>query len=139
MGYKFVEGITSDVMFEVESKDLAELLEQASLALFEVVCQIKKVKAKQSVEVSVEAKDEEELVHSWLANLLAESDSREVFFSKFDIKVFKKGSKIVAKGKLSGEPYSGDKSGTVVKGITYHNFKVEKTKKGYKAIVVVDI
>ena len=35
MGYKFVEDLTSDVMFEVEGRDLSELLEQSSLALFE--------------------------------------------------------------------------------------------------------
>ncbi|MCK4634853.1 MAG: archease, partial [Candidatus Aenigmarchaeota archaeon] len=41
--------------------------------------------------------------------------------------------------KAFGENYSREKSGTVVKGITYYGFKVEKTDKGYKAQVACDI
>lgn len=125
-------------MFEAEGKNLAGLLNQASLALFEVVCQIKKVKPKKAIQLKLEAKNESELVHNWLDLLLSESDANEMFFSKFSIKVTK-GKKLTATGKASGEPYSRAKSGTVVKGVTYYKFKVRKTKNGYKAIVVIDI
>jgi len=139
MTYKFIEGITSDVMFEAEAKDLAGLLEQASLALFDIVCQRKKVGSKKKVKVKAEGKNEQELVQNWLSMLLSESDARELFFSKFKIKVQKRAKKLVARGQIWGEDYSTKKSGTVVKGVTYHDFKVSKTSKGFKARVVVDI
>lgn len=139
MGYKFVDKITSDVMFEAGGKDLSELLEQSGLALFEIVCQIKKVKPKKGVSIKLKAKNEEELVHDWLSALLTTSDSEEMFFSEFKVKVSEKKGEFKVKGKAYGEKYSQEKSGNLVKGITYYNFKVEKTKKGYKATVVVDI
>jgi SHS2 domain-containing protein len=139
MSYKFVEGPTSDVMFEVEASDLAKLLEQASLALFEVMCQIKQVKPLRSVAIRIEENNEKDLLHSWLTALIAEFGANEMFFSKFDVKVSKKGKKLVAIGKAYGESISAKKGGVEVKGITYYNFDVKKTKKGYKATVVGDI
>lgn len=139
MGYKFVEDLTSDVMFEAEGKNLAELLEQASLALFEVVCQREKIKPEKFIEISAVGENPQELLHEWLSTLLTESDVNEVFFSKFDVEVKEKNGKFVASGRAWGEPYSPEKGETVVKGVTYYNFSVEKTKNGWKARVVCDI
>ena len=137
--YRFIEDLTSDVMFEAEGKDLAELLEQASLALFEVVCQIEKIRPEGSIDIKIEAEGPEQLLHEWLATLLTEADVNEMFFSKFEIQVFQENGSLIAVGKVYGEDYSRGKSGTVVKGITYYGFKVEKTEKGYKARVACDI
>jgi SHS2 domain-containing protein len=137
--YRFIEDLTSDVMFEVEGKDLAELLEQSSLALFEVICQIEKIRSEKSISIKIEAEAPEQLLHEWLSYLLTESDVNEMFFSKFEIQVFQRNRKLIAEGKAYGEAYSREKSGTVVKGITYYRFKVEKTEKGYTARVACDI
>ena len=45
MKYKFVEDLTSDVMYEAYGKDLKELFENAALALLSVICKIDKVKS----------------------------------------------------------------------------------------------
>jgi len=137
--YKFVDGITSDVMFEVEGKDLSELLEQASLALFDVVCQRDKVEPKDFMEIEVSAHDPKELLHRWLSRLLTESDANEMFFSKFDVTVDKRGDMLFAHGKAWGEPYSQEKSGTVVKGVTYFGYEVKKKDDGWWARVSCDI
>lgn len=137
--YEFIEDLTSDVMFIAEAPNLASLLQESSLALFDVVCQRDAVQPKESVEIRAEGKNPEELLHEWLSQLLTESDANELFFSKFEIKVSEKDGKLVAEGKAFGENYSREKSGTVVKGITYYGFKVEKTDKGYKAQVACDI
>jgi len=139
MGYKFVDDLTSDVMFEAEGEDLAELLNQASLALFEIVCQREKIEPREFVEIEARGDNPKDLLHEWLSALLTESDSREMFFSKFEIEVRKDKNGFIATGRAWGEPYSPDKSETVVKGITYYKFGVEKTKEGWKARVVCDI
>ena len=137
--YRFIEDLTSDVMFEAEGKDLAELLEQSSLALFEVICQIEKIKSEKSISIKIEAEAPEQLLHEWLSTLITESDVNEMFFSKFEIQVFQRNRKLIAEGKAYGEAYSREKSGTVVKGVTYYGFKVEKTERGYIARVACDI
>ncbi|MCD6398589.1 MAG: archease [Candidatus Aenigmarchaeota archaeon] len=78
--YKFVDDLTSDVMFVAEGKDLSELLEQASMALFDVVCQRDRITTEKSIEIKIEAENPKELVHEWLSKLLTESDANEMFF-----------------------------------------------------------
>ncbi len=138
MRYKFIEDLTSDVMFEAYGKTVEELFVNASLALFEVVCQIKKIKPEKSINVKAEGEDLKDLLYNWLSNLLAQSEINELFFCKFDIKI-KKNSKYTATGKALGEPITKEKGETVVKGITYYKFKLEKTKEGYIARIACDI
>ncbi|MCK4634761.1 MAG: archease, partial [Candidatus Aenigmarchaeota archaeon] len=104
--YEFIEDLTSDVMFIAEAPNLASLLQESSLALFDVVCQRDAVQPKESVEIRAEGKTPEELLHEWLSQLLTESDANELFFSKFEIKVSEKDGKLVAEGKAFGENYS---------------------------------
>jgi len=137
--YEFVEDLTSDVMFVAEASDLQGLLVESSKALIDVVCQRSKIEPNESVEIRAEGESPEELLHEWLSQLLTESDSEEIFFSKFEVQIKEEKGKLVAEGKAWGETYTPEKSGTVVKGVTYYNFSVKKTEKGYRASVVCDI
>ena len=139
MGYKFVEDLTSDVMFVARGKDLSEVFEQASLALFEVVCQRELVEPLEKRKIKAEGENEKELLHEWLSELLSESDAEEIFFSKFKVEIKKEGGKMVAIGEAWGEPYSQEKSETVVKGITYYKFDLKENENGWEATVVCDI
>jgi len=136
MKYRIIDKITSDVMFEVYGKDKKELFSNAAEALFGVVCEIKKVKPEKKVKVKVKGKDLKDLLYNWLENLIGLVDIREMFFSKFDIK---KITDKALEADVYGETTSKEKSGTVVKAITYYEFKLEKTDKGYKAVVSLDI
>ncbi len=138
MRYKFIEDLVSDVMFEAYGKDLAELLQNAGLALFSVVCQIDKIKPKKSIKLKVKGKDEGDLLFTFLTTLLSEAELKELFLCKFDVKI-KKNKGYIAEITAYGEPISPEKGETVVKGVTYYKFKVEKIKKGYKARVACDI
>ena len=136
MKYKIIDKITSDVMFEAYGKDKKELFSNAAEALFGVICEIKKVKPEKKIKIKVKGKDLKDLLYNWLQELIAEVDIKEMFFSKFDIK---KISDKELEADVYGEPISKEKSGTVVKAVTYYEFNLEKTKKGYKAVVSVDI
>jgi len=136
MKYKFLDKIISDVMFEAYGKDMMELMVNAAEALMSVVCEIDKVEAKEYVEFEAEGENEEELMINWLQAIIALVDTEEMFFSKFEITGIK-GNHV--KGMAYGEPIVPEKSGTVVKAVTYYRFKLEQTKKGYKAVVSLDI
>lgn len=134
--YKFIEDLTSDVMFEAYGKTEKELFENSGQALFSVICDIKQVKPAESLQVSVKGRDLKDLLLNWLQKLIALVDTEEMFFSSFKIQ---KISRTSLKAEVGGEPISPEKSGTLVKGVTYYNFALEKTKKGWKARVVCDI
>ncbi|MFH1637684.1 MAG: archease [Candidatus Woesearchaeota archaeon] len=135
-GYKFLNDLTSDVMFEAHGKDLKELFENSAMAMFSVICQLKKVEAVNAADIEVEAENASELLFSWLQALIAKVDIDEMFFSKFSI--IEMDEKHL-KAKAYGEPISPEKGGTVVKAVTNYGFKLEKSPEGYKAVVSLDI
>ena len=136
MKFKFIEDLTSDVMFEAYGNDLKELFENSATALFNVICKIDKVKTIKSLNVEIEGDNLKELLINWLQELIALVDIKEMFFSKFEILEV---SEKRLKAKIYGEKISPEKGETVVKAVTYHNFKLEKNKKGYLVRVVFDI
>jgi len=134
MKYRFVEDLTSDVMFEAFGKSLKELFENSAEALFSVICSGVQPKAQHLVKVN--AGSLEELMLNWLQGLIALVDTEEMFFSKFVIKEIDE-THLVAE--CFGEPITPEKGGTVVKAVTYYKFKLEQGKKGFKAVVSLDI
>ena len=64
--YRFIDDLTSDVMFEAYGKTLKALFENAAEALLSVICQIKKVKPEVEREIEMEAEAVEELMFDWL-------------------------------------------------------------------------
>ena len=138
MKYRFIEDLTSDVMFESHGSTLEELFENSAEALFSVICEIDKIEQKEKIEFEFEGKNLEDALYNFLSNLLAESEINEVFLSKFEVEIQESEEGYKGKVVASGEKITPEKGGTVVKGITNYKFRVEKNKI-YKATVVCDI
>ncbi len=136
MKYKFLDEIRSDVMFEAYGKDLKELFENAAEALFSVICKIKQIKTKETEEFVIKANNLEDLMLNWLQALIAIVDTEQKFFSKFEIEEI---NQTHLKAKLYGEPIKPQLGETVVKAVTMYKYKLEKTDKGYKITVSLDI
>ncbi|MFH1455926.1 MAG: archease [archaeon] len=136
MKYKFLEDMTSDVVYEAYGKTLKEIFVNAAEGMFEVICQKDKIEPKDFVEVDVNADNLEDLMFSWLQELIALVDVEEMFFCKFEILEI---SETKLKAKVYGEPISPAKGETVVKSLTYYKYKFEKVAKRYKVTVSMDI
>ena len=119
MKYKFIDDLTSDVMFEANGKDLKELFENSALALFSVICKLDKVKEKKSIKVKVDGENLDDLLFNWLQELIALVDIEEMFFSKFEIIEINENK---LKAEVSGEGITKEKGETVVKALTKYNF-----------------
>jgi len=136
MKYRFIDNITSDVLFEAYGKSLNELFENSAEALASVQCRIDMVEPKEPRLVELEADNIDELMIRWLQEIIALVDVEEMFFSKFDVKEISE-KKLTAE--IWGEPMTREKGETVVKAVTYHKFKLEKIKDSFKATVSLDI
>jgi SHS2 domain-containing protein len=136
MRYKFIDNLTSDVLYESYGKDLKEVFENSALALFDVMCELKKIEKKDKVLIDIKAEDQESLLYRWLQELIAQADIEEMFFSRFDIKEI---SDTNLKAEIYGESISPGKGKVVVKAVTNYKFSLEKTKKGYQATISLDI
>jgi SHS2 domain-containing protein len=132
--YKFLDEITSDVMFEAYGATTKEIFENAAEALFTVICH--DVKPEQSKMIEVKGEDLADLMFNWLQYLIAMVDIEEMFFSRFEI--IEIDDKHI-KAKISGETTSPEKGETVVKSVTLHQYKFEKTEYGFLARVSCDI
>ncbi|MBN2330760.1 MAG: archease [Candidatus Aenigmarchaeota archaeon] len=135
-GYKFVDDLTSDVMFEAYGKDLREVFTNAAIAMFSVICKLDKVKGKETRSVEVGGKGREELLINWLQHLIGLVDTDGLFFSRFEILEI---DDFHLKAKVHGEGIRPELGETVVKAVTYYGFRLEKTDKGYLARVSLDI
>lgn len=139
MDYEFLE-ITSDVMFRAHGASEAELFANAAKAMFSVICEIGAVRPSKKVSVLVEGEDLEDLLYGWLSALLTESEVSEMFFSEFHIDGISRSDSILSlSGWAKGEEATVEKGGTLVKGVTYYEFGIERKGDGLTATVTLDI
>ncbi|MFQ5974893.1 MAG: archease [Candidatus Hydrothermarchaeales archaeon] len=135
--YRFLD-FTSDVMFEAYGRDLKEMFQNAAEALFSLICDIKKVEPRETVNIEVESQGIEELLCDWLSLLLTESEIKEMFFSKFEVDELKtEGFNL--KGRVYGESMTPGKGETVVKGVTYYKLMIEERNNTVIGRVTLDI
>jgi SHS2 domain-containing protein len=139
MDYEFLD-FTSDVMFKAYGKDEKELFVNAARAMFSVICDIDSAGREKKVKITVKAEDFEKLLYEWLSVLLTQSEIEEMFFSEFHIDGIEEGDDMLnLKGWAFGEDATVEKGGTLVKGVTYYGFKVEKRESGFVATVSLDV
>jgi len=136
MKYKFIEDLTSDVMFEAYGRSLKEVFENSAEAMMSVICQTGKVGDSESREIELSGRDEKDLLLNWLQELIALVDTENMFFSRFDIREI---SATRLKATVYGEEADPAKGETVVKAVTYYKFSFEKVKDGFKSRVSLDI
>ena len=134
--YKFIDDLTSDVMFEAYGKDLKELFENAAEAMFSLICDLKQVEAVETEKIQVKAENLEDLMINWLQALIAFVDTEERFYSKFNVLEIDEEHCIA---EIGGETITPEKGNTQVKAVTLYKYKLEKTDSGYMVNVSLDI
>jgi len=137
--FEFVDITTADVAFIAYGRDLNELFANAALAMFEVMVNINQIEKSVEEKIYVEGYDLESLMFNWLNELLYVSDSKNLAFSEFDVRVDESNFKLEAVCK--GETINPEKheTRTVVKAATYHQMKIWKEDNIWKAQVILDI
>jgi len=138
MKFKFLEEIaTADVAFEAYGKTMEEAFSNAALAMFEVQTDTEKVKPSISNDVEIVSESKESLLFDWLSELLYIRDIKNMFFSKFEIKI-EKNKNFKLTGKVYGERIGGHEKRTEVKGVSYQMMKIEERPK-FKVRVILDV
>ncbi len=88
------------------------------------------------IRIEVSASTLEELLVRWLEELLFLSATRRIIFTKFDIAEI---SETRVEAEAWGVDFSEAPPELEIKAVTYHELKIEKTEKGYRARFVADI
>jgi len=139
--FEFLEH-TADAYIAAYGKDLAEALENAALAMFDVMTEVKKVIPKVEDYVEVAAEDEFALLYSWLEALLVKFDVNEMLYSKFKVlELDETSSDFRLKAKIWGERYNPKKHSQKVgvKAVTYHRMEIIKRPNKVTLRFILDI
>ncbi len=144
-GFRFGEH-TADVLIEAWAPTLEGLFEEMAKAMFEVMTDTSRVEPKQEVRVEVCGFDLENLLYRWLEELLYHHDSKNLVFSKFEVrKIFEKPSdgekEICLEASAWGEEFNREKHEprTVVKAVTYAQMRIWRDGDLWRASTVLDI
>ena len=136
--YELIEH-TADIGIRVRGKDLKELFRNTALVLFGLIAEKNEPAApfkKEKLEIKLKADNHEELLVSWLNELLFLSATRELIFSGFWIRALTENS---LKASVAGGNFRNYKIKSEIKAATYHGLKMEKALKGWKAEVIFDV
>jgi SHS2 domain-containing protein len=129
---------TADLGLRIRAADCDTLFAEAGQALFATIVEdMGTIEPRQQVEIQLIADDREYLLFDWLKELLYHFDAEHLVFGRFEVRV--SGNSL--KGVAWGEPLDTSRHTLLheVKAITYHGLRVEQTKDGWLAEVIVDI
>lgn len=143
MPYKFLEDIAiADVAFEATGKTLRELFESSALAVTNTqVKDLKAIEHKVEKKIEVSADNIEMLLFNFLQELIFLKDAELLLFNKFDIDIIPKDRVWQLEAKAYGEKLDMKKHELLVdvKAVSLHNYKVEETKDGWRAEIILDV
>lgn len=129
---------TADVGLFAWGDTLAELLAACAEGMFAILLGPESVEEREEVPTEVDAEDVEELVHTWLRELLFQFDVENMAFGRFDIQ---EAEPTRLRAVCHGEPLDPLRrpAQVEIKAVTYHEFRVEQNDEGWTAEVLFDI
>lgn len=143
MPYKYLENIAmADIAFEAWGKTPEEMIVSACNATENVMIEnLKSISPTETRHIHIKENSLEMLVFRIIEELIFFKDSEKILLLPSDIIIQEKNNYFFLDIVLQGEKINPDKHNlkTDIKGITLHNFKVEKINNQWKAVVVLDI
>jgi SHS2 domain-containing protein len=130
---------TADIGIRVAAQDLPGLFRAAALAMFDITAERKtqiEESAKKEITIRLKTEDLEELLISWLNELLSLSSVKGLIFSEFR---FAKLEKCSLEAVAAGEDISNYQVNAEIKAATYHQLRIEETKSGWQAEIIFDV
>jgi SHS2 domain-containing protein len=129
---------TADVGIDAWGPGLEALFEEAAAALMDAILDTGSVEETDTLTVSAEGKEPEELLVEWLEEVLYAFEVRE--FATGRARVDSLEDKRV-EGTLFGEPFDPERHPTssAVKAVTYHDLRIEQEDGQRRARIVLDV
>jgi SHS2 domain-containing protein len=134
--YRLLEH-TADMGIEASGADLAELFDEAARGLREIVFgEQAEGAAKEERTVELEASEAEELLVSWLSELLFLMSDLGFFPSEFRLLEIDQRH---LRGKVLGETDAGHEPVREVKAVTFHLLSIDRQEERWRTRVYVDL
>jgi SHS2 domain-containing protein len=137
MSYRFVDH-TADVMVEVEARDREGLFTDAARSLFAILTDLDGIEPRESRQLRIEAEGWEQLLVTWLTELLFLYETELWLFSRFEIlELGPNRLEAVSWGeRMDAERHPIERE---VKAVTYHRLGLVQEGGVYKTSIVFDL
>lgn len=140
--FEYVEGITAaDYAIKAYGKNLNELFVNAGMGLVSTMVKAKTVGCTVKKELKLKNESIEKLLFEFLEEIIFLKDAEALMINNIKVDVKKTEKEYQLTAYLFGEELNLKKHELITdaKSITYHQYKVEKTPKGWEATFVVDV
>lgn len=129
---------TADMGLRCKAPTLEGLFECAARGMFEIIASLDEIRPGESVPVSLEAANLEELFVGWLEELLYIWESKRILLSKFTVTSVEPRS---LEGEVAGEVYDPKRHElqSEIKAATYHDLQIEHKGDGWEVQVIFDL
>ncbi|HZD35780.1 MAG TPA: archease [Nitrososphaeraceae archaeon] len=137
---------STDAFVQARGSDLDELFENCAKGLINIMFDIDKVENLQSLVITADSEDLENLLYDWLEKVLLKILIEQIVLSKFSLEISEEIStvtqkKYVLRALVGGEKVNYDKHNykIEIKAITYHELKIQCVDSTYVATFLVDL
>ena len=129
---------TADLGVEITAADLPALFASAGEALYVLIADPATIENREAIKVSATGANPEDLLHTWLCELLALFNVEGFVGKRCEITYISDGQ---VQGRVSGEKLDLKRHAfhTEIKGVTYHDFKVWQDAGTWHARVIFDV
>jgi SHS2 domain-containing protein len=131
-GHREIEH-TADWELEVWAPDLPGLIEEAARGMYELMGAVVSEEDRCHRQFEMTADDREQLLVSFLEELLFIAESENLGFDGFLLNLVVDGLSALLEG---GSMVSRDKE---IKAVTYHNLEIEENERGVKTRIIFDV
>lgn len=129
---------TADIGFRAEAGSLRRLFEIAAEALVAMTMETDNIESRESYPLSAEGDCRESLFVNWLNEVVYYIDGRRLAMRNFEVHGLQS---IRVTGEARGEPRDPARhpGKLIIKGVTYHQLKIEQGRTGWFCEVYLDI
>jgi SHS2 domain-containing protein len=129
---------TADIGFRATAATLPGLFEAAAEALVAIVLNPAGISPQETIELTAQGVSNESLLVNWLSEILYRLDGEHLALSRFKVQTLG-GGRIAAQAEGELRDAARHEPRLIVKGITYHQLKMEQTAQGYSCEVYLDV
>jgi SHS2 domain-containing protein len=143
MSYEFLEDVaTADIAFRAWGKDLEELFAAAGDATINTMIEnLDAIELKETRTFSLENEELDLLLFNFLQELVYYKDSEQLLLRAQQVEFEENDGKHQLSAVVKGETldFNRHQQRVDVKAVTLHQFQLEKTNDGWRAMVIMDI
>ncbi|MGQ9687516.1 MAG: archease [Desulfobaccales bacterium] len=129
---------TADVAYHIRGDSLADIYRHAAEALMSTLTDRRRLRARESRDITVEAPDREALLVAWLNHLLYLYDVDGFLGRNFAILEVEEEH---LRAQVRGEAFDPERhvGKNAVKAATYHHLQISPRNHGWQATVILDL